>query len=83
MRALVSVPFGSEVTLSMLKFQLEERIEGLELLLEQVRDELTSDDPDLPALQELIEKALEDETPTEAVVPRRMGSTPRGGHDEA
>ena len=66
MRALVSVPFGSEVTLRMLKFQLEERIEGLELLLEQVLDELASDDPDLPALRMLIDKALEDDPQAEA-----------------
>lgn len=42
-----------------LKVDLLARIDDLELALEKIRDELESDNPDLRALVELIEEALE------------------------
>ncbi len=43
---------------TMLKSDLQARIENLEATLEEVVDELTSGDPDIPALRTFVEEAL-------------------------
>lgn len=47
-----------EVMTTMLKSDLQARIENLEATLEEVVDELTSGDPDIPALRTFVEEAL-------------------------
>lgn len=42
-----------------LKAELEKRVEDLELLLEEIREELETESPDVGALVDLIDRALE------------------------
>ena len=43
----------------MLKSEMQARMESLEAALEEVADELSSGDPDIPALRTFVEDALE------------------------